>query len=465
MATTNFVDHSTIIEASWLNEVDNLVHDIFNNPSTAADTLTALGIVSSIPELNLLSGKADVLESADIGTTVQAYDATILKDADIGSTVQGYDADTAKYDAVTANFTGTLQNGGSNVLVDSDIGGSVASLGANTFAGSQTITDAAVNTYLIVNAPTGYSASFRLRENGLPAFTIVNDAAVNSVRMYKYEGDGATLASYWDLDESGNVNLAQGTLKYGGKEVATRGANTFTAAQSIEVSAAENAHSLRIRDSGNSNDLLFRSNPTAGNTNPLTQADDIMLAFSSGGINTGALSIIPWSSTSTGIRIDGSAHTVNITGTLQSDGVEVATVKDYSNSNTTQLNKTSDTALETFLSVSGLPVGAYKFTAFVYIGVIGGGNFKLAINDTNANIAQYQVTACDASSNVANLSVNPNNATFFSSFGLTGSVALKIEGFVNVNTATGTVTLQFAQASSNATGLDVDYGYMQLSEV
>jgi len=33
-----------------------------------------------------------------IGTDVQAYDATIMVDADIGSTVQGYDADTSKTD-------------------------------------------------------------------------------------------------------------------------------------------------------------------------------------------------------------------------------------------------------------------------------------------------------------------------------------------------------------------------------
>jgi len=48
-----------------------------------------------------------------------------LTSGDIGSTVQAYDADTAKYDDVTANFTGTLQNGGSNVIVDSDIGSTV----------------------------------------------------------------------------------------------------------------------------------------------------------------------------------------------------------------------------------------------------------------------------------------------------------------------------------------------------
>ena len=50
----------------------------------------------------------------------------------IGTNVQAYDADTAKYDDVTANFTGTLQNGGSNVVVDSDIGSTVQGYDADT---------------------------------------------------------------------------------------------------------------------------------------------------------------------------------------------------------------------------------------------------------------------------------------------------------------------------------------------
>lgn len=57
--------------------------------------------------------------------------AGYLDAADIGVTVQGYDADTAKYDATTANFTGTLQNGGSNVVVDSDIGSTVQAYDSN----------------------------------------------------------------------------------------------------------------------------------------------------------------------------------------------------------------------------------------------------------------------------------------------------------------------------------------------
>jgi hypothetical protein len=83
--------------------------------------------LAKVNNLSDLSNVATARQNLDleIGVDVQAYDATILKSADIGVTVQGYDADTAKYDDATANFTGTLQNGGSNVLVDSDIGSTV----------------------------------------------------------------------------------------------------------------------------------------------------------------------------------------------------------------------------------------------------------------------------------------------------------------------------------------------------
>lgn len=47
-------------------------------------------------------------------------DPTTVLDADIGVTVQAYDAETSKYDDTTANFTGTLQEAGSNVLAESD---------------------------------------------------------------------------------------------------------------------------------------------------------------------------------------------------------------------------------------------------------------------------------------------------------------------------------------------------------
>jgi hypothetical protein len=103
----------------------------------------------------------------------------VVVDTDIGVTVQGYDADTAKYDDVTANFTGTLQNGGSNVLVDSDIGSTIqaydativvdADIGvsvqaydadttkndvANTFTAVQTFDNGIIEEYTAVTSTT-----------------------------------------------------------------------------------------------------------------------------------------------------------------------------------------------------------------------------------------------------------------------------------------------------------------------
>jgi hypothetical protein len=92
--------------------------------------------------------KVDQIESS---TQVVDVD-DLLEAAAIGVTVQGYDADTAKLDAATANFTGSLQNGGSNVVVDTDIGVTVQGYDADTakldvvqtFTAVQTLTDPAI---------------------------------------------------------------------------------------------------------------------------------------------------------------------------------------------------------------------------------------------------------------------------------------------------------------------------------
>lgn len=92
--------------------------------------------------------KVDQIESA-----TQVVDVDDLLDATaIGVTIQGYDVDTAKLDAATANFTGTLQNGGSDVVVDTDIGATVQGFDADTakldvvqtFTAVQTLTEPAI---------------------------------------------------------------------------------------------------------------------------------------------------------------------------------------------------------------------------------------------------------------------------------------------------------------------------------
>jgi hypothetical protein len=72
---------------------------------TAADLDQGVSTTDTPEFAGVTVGGSDVLVDTDIGVTVQGYDATIVVDADIGVTVQGYDAATT-----TATNTQTLTN-------------------------------------------------------------------------------------------------------------------------------------------------------------------------------------------------------------------------------------------------------------------------------------------------------------------------------------------------------------------
>ena len=84
-----------------------------------------------------------------------------------GSTVWnslGYLVDTggyAAYSDTTANFTGTLQNGGSNVVVDTDIGSTVQAYDANTTTSTntQTLTNKTVRDTVYALTGTAFDAT------------------------------------------------------------------------------------------------------------------------------------------------------------------------------------------------------------------------------------------------------------------------------------------------------------------
>jgi len=110
--------------------------------------------ISTIPTAADLAAKVN---TADIGVTVQAYDATILNDADIGVNVQAYDADTAKLD-VAQTFTaqqtfGEIVEGSISYVA---VTGTVALDPANgslqkfSLAANTTFTDSLVNGQSIV---------------------------------------------------------------------------------------------------------------------------------------------------------------------------------------------------------------------------------------------------------------------------------------------------------------------------
>jgi len=99
-------------------QLDALTNKIVNlgTPTAAADAATK-GYVDALSFANysdttanftgtLQNGGSNVVVDSDIGSTVQAYDATILNDADIGVNIQGYDADTAKTDVAQTYTAG-----------------------------------------------------------------------------------------------------------------------------------------------------------------------------------------------------------------------------------------------------------------------------------------------------------------------------------------------------------------------
>jgi hypothetical protein len=121
--------------------------------------------------------------------SLQVGGSDVVVDTDIGVSVQAYDADTAKYDDVTANFTGTLQNGGSNVVVDSDIGSTVQAYDADltTLAG---LSSADGN--FIVGSATGWVV-----ESGATARTSLGlgTAATTASTDYATAAQGTTADS------------------------------------------------------------------------------------------------------------------------------------------------------------------------------------------------------------------------------------------------------------------------------
>lgn len=70
MATTTFVDNSTVIVAEWLNEVDALVHDVFGGAATDAAARTNLGLGSIATQAaSAVAITGGTLDGAAIGGT------------------------------------------------------------------------------------------------------------------------------------------------------------------------------------------------------------------------------------------------------------------------------------------------------------------------------------------------------------------------------------------------------------
>lgn len=302
MATTNFINQSTVIEAPWLNEVDNLVHDIFSNPSTAAEAVAALGVTSTIAELNTLDGitatvnelnvldgitsttaelnildgvtataaelnildgvtattaelnildgvtastaELNILDGATITATelnfLSGTTTAVLEAGDIGVTVQGYDADTAKYDDATPNFTNPLQQGGVAIPTVSSI---------------STLTNKALTSPVINTSVSGTAIK---DEDNMASDSASHLCTQQSIKAYV---DAAIDTAVLDSDIGTTV------LAYSDQVAYKNQVNIFTKTQIISPSGAL-AMAVIQADNGHDSTLVF------------SEVDDISLQIS-----------------------------------------------------------------------------------------------------------------------------------------------------------------------------------------
>ena len=221
-------------------------------------TYTASGTTLSRDTILESSNSGSAINLTGTSTVFCTYPAErSVSTADIGTSVQGYDADTAKYDDATANFTGNLQKSGANVLTGNQtitLSGDVTGSGATSItttvgndSHSHTTSTLSGNVSAFTN-DSGYitgnqniTLSGDLSGSGTTSINAQLGANVVNANELNVTGNGTT-SQYLRSDGDGTFTWATPPDTTANQTITLSGDATGSGTTAITVTVADDSH-------------------------------------------------------------------------------------------------------------------------------------------------------------------------------------------------------------------------------
>ena len=262
MATTSFTDGSTVIVASWLNEVDALVHDIFNglSTSTKGDVLASDG--TNIVKVAI--GSNDQVLTADSAQTAGVKWAAAASGAvvdDETPQLGGFLDANQKFISLSQGNAVASQAGDTNIWTNFD-GNTVHITGTAAMTDFGTPKQAGDHMWLVFDA----------------AASVVDGTPITVAGNTNYQAAANDLALVYALTTS--TFLFMPFPNSGSSPVAAAGGGGWLGESGSPLGTS--ADIIRVNEQTLNNSVAIVATDNASATGPLTVASGITLTVSSG---------------------------------------------------------------------------------------------------------------------------------------------------------------------------------------
>jgi len=228
MATTTFTDNSTVIVASWLNDVDALVYDIFNGPDTFA--LHAKG--------DVLASNGSTIQLVNVGSNNQVLTADSSEDAGVKWAAA---ASGDVVDDTTPQLGGPLDPNGKFIGMDKgeDVPSGTPTIGTDgdyfDVSGTSTISAFTVagNRHFFCQFDGALQLTHNSTDLDLPGEANITTAAGDVAEFFSTGTNDVQCVNYTKADGTAVVGASGGLKDAGGNVVGVE--NAVTTAGSFTV--------------------------------------------------------------------------------------------------------------------------------------------------------------------------------------------------------------------------------------